>query len=349
MSKSSRHALPAMPPAAWEAFVAAHPAGHLLQTAAWGELKAAFGWRWEVVALGAEQPTAGALILYRRLPLGLGTIAYIPRGPVVDWSDPTAVAVLLAVAAKAARQRHAWALWVEPELPDTAEWRARLARLGLRPAARTIQPPRTILVDIAPDEATILARMHQKTRYNIRLAERKGVTVRAGTLEDFPAFYALMQETGARDRFGVHSEAYYRRALELFLPTGAASLWLAEVAGEPVAALVAFALGAKAWYFYGASADRHREKMPTYALQWAAIRWARARGCTTYDLWGIPDADAATLEAEFEQRSDGLWGVYRFKRGFGGQVTRFVGLWEQPLHPLYPLAARLWARRKTEL
>ena len=93
--------------------------------------------------------------------------------------------------------------------------------------------------------------------------------------------------------------------------------------------------------FYGASSDAHRNLMAPYAIQWAAMRWAKARGCSTYDLWGVPDQDEEILENEFVERTDGLWGVYRFKRGFGGQVIRCVGLWEQSLHPLYPLAAKL--------
>lgn len=324
----------------------AEQGGSVLQTPLWGHLKAEFGWTYEMVTL--PDARGAALVLYRALPLRLGTIAYVPRGPVVDWNRPDVVDALLSAVKQAARRRGAWALWLEPELLDTPEHRAQLHLRGLRPASHTIQPPRTIVVDLKPDEETILARMHQKTRYNIRLAARKGVTVRAAGPEAVSTFYALMQETGARDQFGIHSEAYYRRALELFVPAGFATLLLAEVEGDAVAGLIAFALGRSAWYFYGASGQRHREKMAPYALQWAAMQWAKARGCEVYDLWGIPDADEATLEAEFTQREDGLWGVYRFKRGFGGKVVRYVGLWETSLHPLYPLAARLWRRRRSE-
>lgn len=334
-----------MEPQHWDALVAAHPQGSILQTSLWGELKASFGWDWEIVTANAT-PDGGVLVLYRTLPLKLGSLAYVPRGPVVDWQDAAAVRGLLEAMERAARRRRAWALWLEPELGDTPEARVQLQALGLKCAPRTIQPPRTVIVDIAPAEDDILARMRSKTRYNIRLAGRKGVTVREGTLDDAGTFYRLMTETGARDTFGIHSKTYYRRVFELFLPAkpapaAQAALLLAEVEGEPVAALVVFALGTRAWYIYGASSNRHREKMPAYALQWAAIRWARGRGCTTYDLWGIPDADQETLEAQFTERGDGLWGVYRFKRGFGGEVVRCVGLWEKSLNPLYPLAIRL--------
>ncbi|HXK42773.1 MAG TPA: peptidoglycan bridge formation glycyltransferase FemA/FemB family protein [Anaerolineae bacterium] len=330
-------------PEIWDQWVARHPYGTVLQTSRWGALKSAFDWDSQLVTLGsAEQPTGGALLLTRRWALSqVTTLAYVPRGPVVEWSAAALVRELVPAMERAARRKRALALWLEPELPDDPANRALLASLGYRPAARTIQPRQTIVVDLAGDEEALLAQMKQKTRYNIRLAARKGVTVREGGPEELPAFYRLMVETGQRDGFAIHSEAYYRRALELFQPVGQAALLLADVAGETVAALMVFAWGAKAWYFYGASSERCREWMPTYALQWEAMRWARRRGCTTYDLWGIPDAGEETLEAEFATRNDGLWGVYRFKRGFGGRVVRFVGLWEKSLSPLYPLALRL--------
>lgn len=336
-----------LPAREWDDFVAAHPHAHILQTAEWGQLKAAFGWTPERLALLEDgDPRAGALVLYRRLPAGLGTLAYVPRGPLGDWEGDEMQELLEALVA-AARARRAIALILEPDLPDEPRWRERLAALGWRPSPlESVQPRRTLILDIRRSEADILAAMKPKTRYNIRLAERKGVMVREGTEADLPAFHRLMAETAARDRFHVHAPAYYEQAYRLFVPAGMARLLMAEVEGEPVAALMVFALGRRAWYFYGASGDAHREKMPTYRLQWEAIRWARAQGCAEYDLWGVPDEDEERLEAEFTHRQDGLWGVYRFKRGFGGRLVRTVGAWERPVHPLlYRLYARLVAYR----
>ena len=333
--------------AAWDAFVEAHPDAHILQTAAWGALKSAFGWSAGRVAMADTDGriVAGAQVLYRALPLRLGTVAYAPRGPLLDWDDAAQCRALLAALDAAARRRRAALLKLEPPQEDSPEARARLAALGFRSSPHTVQPPRTVVIDIAPDEDAILASMKQKTRYNIRLSQRKGVRVREGTAADLPGFSAMMQATGARDGFGIHSAAYYALAYDLFAPAGRAALLIASHEGEDLAALMVFALGRTAWYFYGASSDAHRNLMPTYAVQWEAIRWARARGCTRYDLWGIPDADEATLEAGFETRSDGLWGVYRFKRGFGGQVVRAVGAWDRVYNPLlYALYRRLAAR-----
>lgn len=328
----------------WDAFVEAHPDAHVLQTAAWGALKGAFGWSAGRVALadGGGRIAAGALVLYRALPLRLGTVAYVPRGPLVDWDDAAQVRTLMDALDRAARRRRAALLKLEPPLPDTPASAERLAALGFRPSPQTVQPPRTIMIDITPDEDAILAAMKQKTRYNIRLSARKGVTVREATRADLPAFHALMGATGARNAFGVHTSDYYTKAFDLFVPAGRAALLMAAHEGDDLAAVMVFALGKTAWYFYGGSSDVKRNLMPTYALQWAAIRWARARGCAVYDMWGVPDADEATLEAHFAARNDGLWGVYRTKRGYGGQVVRTVGAWDRAYNPLlYAVYRRL--------
>jgi peptidoglycan pentaglycine glycine transferase (the first glycine) len=326
----------------WDRFVAAHPRSHILQTSAWGALKSQFGWQTERVGLTTGANTnslvAGAQTLYRRLPWGLGQLAYVPKGPLVDWEDEEATSALLAALDRAARRgRDAGptvALTIEPHLPDAPPWRERLRALGFRPSPfEAIQPRRTLVVDLTPDEEAILMAMKSKTRYNIRLAGRKGVSVRPAQEADLPAFHALMQATADRDAFGIHTPAYYERAYRLFVLRDRARLLLAEVEGEATAAVMVFALPPRSWYFYGASSNAHREKMPTYLLQWEAMRWARSMGCTSYDLYGVPDADRETLEAAFTQRSDDLWGVYRFKRGFGGELVRSVGAWDRVYAP----------------
>jgi lipid II:glycine glycyltransferase (peptidoglycan interpeptide bridge formation enzyme) len=320
--------------AEWEAFLDAHPDAHLLQMSAWGELKSEFGW--ETVRL--RHGRAGAQLLFRRLAPGM-TLGYVARGPVGEWLPD-----LLPALDDACRQRRAFALKVEPDQPDEPASNAALARAGLLPSPHTVQPRRTLLVDITGDDGALLARMHQKTRYNIGLAGRRGVTVEPWA--DVESFAVMMRATGARDRFGVHSAAYYRRAYDLFHIAGACELLAARVEGEPVAALMVFARGRRAWYLYGASSERHRQRMPNYLLQWEAMRWARSRGCAEYDLWGVPDEEPAELERGFPGRSDGLWGVYRFKRGFGGRPVRSAGAWDRP-YRRWQYAAYRWliARR----
>ncbi len=338
------------PPEAWDAFVAGHPQAHILQTPAWGALKSAFDWRADCVALadGGGRILAGAQILYRPLPFHLGTMAYIPKGPLAPadwWQRPQRMAHLWHAIHTVARRQGARWLKVEAPGEEDQALAAALRAAGFRPSPQSVQPPRTLLLDIGDEEEAILARMKQKTRYNIRLSAIEGVAVREGTREDLASFNAMMQVTGQRDAFGVHAPAYYERAYDLFAPLGRAALLLASYQGRDLAGVMVFALRGTAWYLYGASTDEERNRMPAYAAQWAAIRWARARGCVAYDLWGVPDADEEALEAGFTARSDGLWGVYRFKRGFGGRLVRWMPAWDRvyspPAYALYQLYLRL--------
>lgn len=329
----------------WQRFITHHPQGHLLQTWAWGELKARFGWQPVRLGIGGDALVAGAQVLLRAAPGGW-RVAYVPAGPLVDWDDSAQVGALLADLHRLCRTHRCIFLKVEPPSPDTPALRDTIAGHGFRSDAPTVQPPRTILIDLAPAEEAILAGMKQKTRYNIRLAARKGVTVHVANASELAAFVELMDITGRRDGFGIHGAEYYRLAHGLFAPHNAALL-MAYLAGEPVAGLMVFAHATTAYYLYGASGNAHRECMAPYLLQWEAMRWARARGCHVYDLWGIPDAAEETLEAQVATgtaRAEGLWGVYRFKRGFGGRVSRNIGafdyVYQQPLYAAY----RLWMR-----
>jgi lipid II:glycine glycyltransferase (peptidoglycan interpeptide bridge formation enzyme) len=314
---------------AWDDLVC-NSGGHVLQSWAWGELKAQFDWRVQRISLG----DAGAQVLYRNLPGGLGTIAYVPKGPLLDADSRDALQNLLSAIQPLAKQRRAICLKIEPDEEEDPALIEQLKSLGFRASPQPVQPRRTILVDLDAEPDELLKRMKQKTRYNVRLAGRKGVTVRAGDESDLPAFYRLMEVTAERDGFGIHTQAYYEAVHHLFMPSGQGCLLLAEHDGHLLAGLVALASGATACYMYGASSSEGRNLMPTYLLQWKAMLWARERGYHGYDLWGVPDEDEPTLEAEFTERSDGLWGVYRFKRGFGGHLVRSVGAWDLVYEPL---------------
>jgi len=237
-------------------------------------------------------------------------------------------------------------LKVEPDAWDGDLVEEALAEAGFKPSTHEIQPRRTFTIDISAEEDQILAVMKQKTRYNIRLAARKGVTVAASAnLEEFGQ---LMDVTGERDAFGVHTLDYYRRAYELFHPVGKGELLIASFDDQPLAGVMVFNQGKRAWYLYGASNNLQRNLMPTYLVQWEAIRWAKEQGCTEYDLWGVPDAEQQVLEETFMQRSDGLWGVYRFKRGFGGALRRSAGAWDKVYKPAVYLPYRLMMSRRGE-
>jgi len=302
----------------WNHFLSQHPNAHLLQTGEWGELKSAFGWKLVRIVNG----NFGVQILFRKLPLGF-TVGYIPKANIDESLLPEIDLIC--------KQNRAIFLKLEPD-----SWNDSPLPLGegvgVRVSLHNIQPPRTIIIDIKSSEEEILAKMKQKTRYNIRLAEKKGVAVRAW--DDVEAFHKMMLITGGRDGFGIHSLEYYKRAYELLQPKGLGEILVAEYEGKPLAALFVARNGRRAYYLYGASTDEERNRMPTYLLQWEAMKWAKERGCEEYDLWGVPDEDEETLEADFQSRHDGLWGVYRFKRGFGGEVKRAAQALDRVYNPL---------------
>jgi lipid II:glycine glycyltransferase (peptidoglycan interpeptide bridge formation enzyme) len=341
-------------PAAWDRFVDAHPQGSLLQQSAWGALKTSAGWATRTIAVvGADgAPLAGAQLLIRSR-YGL-SVAYTPRGPLLA-GEPSVDRLLLAGLARAARRARAVFLRLEPNLTEadpaadaTHTW---LLLQGLRPAT-TIQPRSSIHVDLARPEEAILAGCSKGHRADIRRAERGGVQVRVGDERDLGAFYAIMRSTGARASFGIHAESYYREAWRRFQPRS--RLLLAELGGQIVAAHLVFADRQRGLYLYSGAEDEGLRAGANHLLEWHALRWARSLGCTSYDLWGIPDAlgQAATLPAddasadaalraalEAEAQSDPLIGVFRFKKGFGGQVVRYLPAYDQVLiAPLYRLA-----------
>jgi lipid II:glycine glycyltransferase (peptidoglycan interpeptide bridge formation enzyme) len=293
-----------------------------------------------------------------RLPI---SVAYIPRGPVylageAPAGDAQEAAFWRKVHA-AARKRGAIFLKVEPNeaLGDTltkAQYDARMSALGFRSSGR-LQPARTIVLDIAKSEDELLKAMKPKTRYNLRLAGRRGVTVRpAQTIDDLRAFFSLLGTTGERDEFGIHTFPYYQHMWETFGPEGNNTLLIllayhpgeAEQHSAPIAGLLALRFGDEAIYMYGASDNRGREHMPNYLLQWEAIRWARQNGCAIYDFWGIPDPpseDASVEDATAVNARDGLRGVYWFKKGFGGREIEYPGAYD---YVYKPLLYKLWMR-----
>ncbi len=335
-----------------------------LQCAFWGDFKSRFGWKsLRFIAesgSGGEDRTGGAALLVLVRSLGLGfSFAYVPHGPEPDPGESSRGAFLAELgealrpclppsclfirfdppwasldgaagggadegAGEAGEPKDAAAL-AEDERP----------RVGppLRRAAADVQVPDTILVDLEASEEEMLSRMKPKWRYNVRLAAKKGVEVEEAGADEIPEFYRLYRATAARDRIALHPESYYRRLFEVAADAAAAGsrdapdlrLWIARKDGEALAAIVTLFRGTEAVYLYGASADRGRELMPAYALQWAAMRAAKAAGCSEYDLFGIPPSD---------DPSHPMAGLYRFKSGFGGRVARRAGSWDYALRPM---------------
>lgn len=321
----------------WDAALLALPNPHVLQSWAWSEFKSRQGWKpTRLLWQEDSRPVAAALVLQRKLPRLPVSILYVPKGPILNWADAGLAEQVLAHLEALARRRFALCIKADPDVyypehaPDFSPRPAcaqdiapLLAGRGWRYSEEQIQFCNTVLLDLGGSEDDLLAAMKQKTRYNVRLAVRRGVDVRQGVAADLDRFHQLYAETSQRDGFLIRTRDYYIDAWGSFLRAGHALLLLAEADGEVVSGLLLFIFGSTAWYMYGASSSRQRQYMPNNLLQWEAIRRAKAAGCTLYDLWGAPD--------EFTE-SDPMWGVVRFKLGLGGQLAKGLGAWDFPVN-----------------
>lgn len=347
----------------WNSLITKLPNPHFLQTYEWGQVKAKYGWsplyaawdadgKWKVESdpnpLSSFQSPVAAALIFKRQILRNGfaarlSILYSPKGPLLDWTNESLRNRVLDDLQSFAKKQGAIFLKMDPDVvlgtgvPGGEEEvidnngqlvMKELKRRGWEYASDQIQFKNTVLIDLHPTEDELLAHMKQKTRYNIRLAEKKGVALRVGTPEDLSNLYKMYAETSVRDGFVIRNEEYYSTVWTLFMNSGEPTCepLIAAVDGEPVAAIFVFYFAGRAYYVYGMSRDKHREKMPTYLLQWEALKRAKAKGCTVYDLWGAPDV--------FDE-SDSMWGVYRFKEGLGGEVVRTLGAWDFAPSPLW--------------
>lgn len=322
----------------WQKIAAALPNGHALQSGAWGEFKSRWGWsaRYWVLDEGEKGVNAAALVLKRPIPFTPFSILYAPKGPMLDYSNVTLRQKVVGQLEQLAQRERAILIKIDPDVPaatgfDPAvpdpvgtAWTGELQTRGWLFSQEQVQFRNTVLLDLTRSEDDLLAAMKQKTRYNIRLAAKKDIVIRPGTPADFPVLVAMYRETAARDGFTIRPETYYLDAWQTFYEDGLAQPLLAEYEGEPVAGVLLVRSGNTVLYMYGASTEKERPRMPNHLLQWEAIRWAKAQGATTYDFWGAPD--------EFVE-TDRMWGVWRFKEGFNGQVVQTIGAWDYPARP----------------
>jgi lipid II:glycine glycyltransferase (peptidoglycan interpeptide bridge formation enzyme) len=358
--------------APWNELIRSLPQAHLLQTSQWADLKARYGWTpsyliWEESQDGwqmrvyqdadiqAGKPVAAGLILEREAFPGL-RVLYLPKGPLMaDWSNQALSEKVLDDLAGYARGRGALQIKIDPDLelghgvPGEDGFQAYgvgevtqdlLRRKGWEFSREQIQFRNTVLVDLQENEEQILARMKSKTRYNIRLAGRKGIQIRLGEVSDLPSLYRMYADTSRRAGFTIRGESYYLTLWRSFMEDGTgrgqdpqAQPIVAEYEGKLVSGAVIFKFGERSWYLHGMSLPEHSEKMAPHLIQWEAMRWAKNQGCVVYDMWGAPD--------QFDE-SDSLWGVYRFKRGFGGEVSLTLGAWDFPARPIYYAAYSRW-------
>lgn len=321
----------------WNRVLATLPQPHVLQTWEWGRFKSeTTGWQPERLSfLNRGQVVALAQVLTRQE--GPFKIMYVPKGPTLDWSNQPLRHAVVEALKTYANKHGAIFIKLDPDVavgtgipgqPDATnapvglqvieEWK----QAGLLFSDDQIQFRNSVIIDLRPSEEDILMNMKQKTRYNARLSKRKDIKFRFGSKEDLDILYELYQETAVRDDFVIRPLDYYRKAWSDFMDAGLAQPIIAMYKGTPVAHVIVFGFAKRAWYFYGASSNLERNRMPTYGLQWEAIMWARAQNMDVYDMWGAPD--------NFYDENDPLQGVYDFKRGFGGVVVRRIGAWDYP-------------------
>ncbi len=313
----------------WNNFVAQSSESPILQSFEWGELKSNFGWQPIRIAIEDQgKIIAGVSILKREIPYIRHSLFYAPRGPIVDLSNRELLEFLLAAVEKEAEKHRAISLKIDPDVSEEQQnVLDMLHTLGFVKALKQIQPRATIILDLNRDLNDILMSFEEKTRYNVRLAEKKGVVVREDSSErGINLFYGMYRETSHRDKFLIHPLKYYQRIRELLFGKGMGSTFIAYYNNKPIAAVIIFCFGSKVWYMYGASSSEYRNLMPNHLLHWQVIQWAKERNYKTYDLWGIPANP---------QEGHPLWGVYRFKKGFRGKIVRNIGAYDFPYSSLF--------------
>ena len=323
--------------AEWDGWLEGSPGGgHVLQSYQWGEFKRHQGWRPVRLVLERDGEVAGTgqFLAYDTGPFVPGSLWYCTKGPWLPWEDKEAVRAFFGGVREVAGRLGTHTVKVEPEvLEEQKDTKALLGEIGFQKARYDLNHKTTMILDLSPSEEELLARMKGKTRYNVRLAARKGVGVEeTGFEEAWDTFYGLLEGTAERNGFAIRrSREYLHGSMRAMYDAGQGRFFFATHEGEPLAAIFVFTFGEKCWYIHGASSNEKRNLMPTYLLQWEVMRWARERGIKYYDMVAVPRPE--NLDEE-----DPLWGVYRFKVGFGGEVADFLGCLDLPIKPVQAAA-----------
>ncbi len=328
-----------------------------LQSWEWGEFQKSVGnkiWR-----LGVEENgelVLSALVIKMELPWGKNYL-YVPRGPTIRNSKSqipntkqipnhkSQIAGFLEKLKEIVKKEKAMFLRIDPEWQENEDSIKILKGLNFVKAKKEVQPKDTWILDLNKDEEELLKVMHSKTRYNIRLAKRKGVKInRYSKVEEslFERFWQVMEKTAGRDKFALHSKEYYRKQLEVLGRQDLVNLFLAELNGNIVGGILVSFFGGQVVYMHGASDYEYRKYMAPNLLQWEAILEAKKRGCKTYDFWGVkPENKVENMSKD----GDAWEGVSRFKRGFGGREVNYIGAWDlvykRKWYGLYNLAGKM--------
>lgn len=314
----------------YEAFVLAHPAGEFTQSLRWPEVKNNWGYE-GILSRGADGAVRGAmLVLVQRIPLIGTSFLYAPRGPVCDLHDRETLADLMSGVDLLAKKHKAHAFKVDPNvLFDDQQAAQNLKELGFKQSYgpdgfEGIQARFNYRLYLqGRSEEEILTNLTQSCRRKVRIAQRSGVEVRPVGLEYLDEFVRIMQVTGQRDGFAVRPKAYFARMLQALGPH--ARLYMGFYQDKPVCGALSTNYAGKVCYVYGASDNVHRDVMPNYLMQWEMIRWAIETNCTVYDFQGV--------SGDLTEGSH-MYGLYKFKRGFNGQLDELAGEFDKIYRPV---------------
>jgi len=304
-------------------FIQTHKKGHFLQSPEWAKVKAE--WTNEILIVEDEEGNIkGSMsVLIRKVPRLNRSIMYSPRGPVCDIHDKDTFQKLINSAKELAKKYKAFVLRLDPDISNTDEEFKKIAKeIGfkikenVKDFSEGIQPRYVFRLNVKDKtEEELLKSFHEKTRYNIRLASKKGVTIRTGGRKDLKDFHRIMVETGSRDDFLIRPLEYFEKMYDC-LGKEYLRVIMADYEGQPISGAIAIYYGNKVWYLYGASSNSHRNVMPNYLVQWEMIKWALEKKCDIYDFRGV----SGHVDENHPQ-----YGIYKFKKGFNGDFVEFVG------------------------
>jgi lipid II:glycine glycyltransferase (peptidoglycan interpeptide bridge formation enzyme) len=303
----------------WDAFLAHTTGGHHVQTSLWAQVKAQLGWKVARLIVRCDgNIVAGAQVLIRPVPM-VGTYGYLSKGPIFIGDDPFLVELVIRELKHLVKIYRIRNLVMQP--PDNGqELEEKLADWGFLLSPDKLGLSATVVLDLDQDLDNVLAQMKSKTRYNIRLGRRKGISVREGTEQDMSAFYQMLSATGQRQGFVSNSENYYLDLWRILEPHGYCKLFLAEYQGEPVSGLLAITFGDTVLYKRGAWNGSHGNLRPNEVMHWSAIEWAKSQGYRFYDFEGIEPYVAKKMVQGEPIPSSATQSVTRFKIGFGGEI-----------------------------
>jgi lipid II:glycine glycyltransferase (peptidoglycan interpeptide bridge formation enzyme) len=309
----------------WNDFIKHSPNGHIYQSYEWGEVMRNSGWRpLRLIVEDKRKIKACVSILMKKIPLTPLSIFYCPRGPVVDYLDRKTLQCLIEGINEIASVSKAVFLQIVPHaLSEDSEISEALDKYNFKKIdkqglLRLTEALRVYRINLSKSEEEIMAKMKRKTRYSVRLSQKRGVEVKQGkTLDDLKLFYNMLKSTSKRKKFAVRKFSYFRVIWDQMSRNGIAKLFFSTYKKELLSTALIFKFGNICWYMYGASEVKHRNVMASYALQWHIIKWAKRNGCKWYDLRGVPSFNPPETHEGF--------GIYLFKRGFGGVPHTFAG------------------------